>query len=509
MNFNQSSSIVRKFQTLTIAAGLFLLLESVGTYVFSQKYLLDLGRLNRISAITQFTSQGIAYVSSLREGIERLLYDPNLNPRQLLPIYEMTYKQAKASIETTRDQITVNQDLINLLNDSLSSLDELNLHAKYILMLASQNKNSSEEITKEFLVVKQFELQTKESLSRVQFEVSQKSTEIVSDVYGARFTPFIVSLSLAMIFFACALLYGTHTTRRLKRSLTNLLNATDRVARGDLSIQVPVLSSDEIGRLTYAFDTMVRNLDKSMKEVQNAIRIRDEFLSIASHELKTPITSLKMQLQFARKQIKPDENVVPPPQKLARVFDVSTAQVERLTALIEDLLDISRIEGGKLTFNFVVTDLCDIVNNVIERFSDALAAAKCTLKIDNSGKLEVYCDPFRIEQVIVNLLSNAMKYSPGTLIEVSTGESSGHAKLTVRDHGIGIPTEKHDLIFNRFERVASNQNIGGLGLGLYISKQIVEAHRGKIHVSSTVGEGSTFTVELPLANASHRTEAQP
>ncbi|MBS1959848.1 MAG: HAMP domain-containing histidine kinase [Bdellovibrionales bacterium] len=501
MSFNQTSSIVRKFQALTIAVGVFLLLESAGTYIFSKNYLVDLGRLNKISVIIDLASRGTINVTSMRETVEKLVNNPDLTVRQLAPVYEMSYKQAKTSIETARDQIKITMRSIHLLDDSLASLEELNKHSKLIFNLAADGKKNQYEIKKEFLLVKQFALDINESLRIIQFEVSKKSNDIFTGVYDARFTPFIVSLSLAIIFFVCVLLYGLHTTRHLKRSLSNLLNATDKVANGDLSIQVPVLTGDEIGRLTYAFDTMVRSLDKSMKEVQNTIRIRDEFLSIASHELKTPITSLKMQLQFARKQIKLEENVVPPPQKLARVFDISSAQVERLTTLVEDLLDISRIEGGKLSFSFSETNLCDVITSVLERFADALAAAKCTLKVNNCNRIDVYCDTFRIEQVIVNLLSNAMKYSPGTLIEVTTSEGNGVARLTVRDHGIGISPEKHDLIFNRFERVSSDQNIRGLGLGLYISKQIVEAHRGRIYVESAIGKGSIFTVELPLASA--------
>ena len=231
---------------------------------------------------------------------------------------------------------------------------------------------------------------------------------------------------------------------------------------------------------------------------QKAIHVRDEFLSIASHELKTPITSLKMQLQLAQRQTKPDENIAPSPQKLARVFQSSVSQIDRLTSLVEDLLDVSRMEAGKLSLNFAVFDLRDNLKNVLERFEGVLQAANCPAELIQADSAWIRGDAFRMEQVLINLLSNAMKYGGGKPIQISLIQSAPHTtRLSVQDHGMGIPVEKQAIIFDRFERASTSHTIGGLGLGLYIARQIVEAHQGKISLTSTVGEGSTFTLELP------------
>ena len=235
------------------------------------------------------------------------------------------------------------------------------------------------------------------------------------------------------------------------------------------------------------------------KRIEESLRARDEFLSIASHELKTPVTSLKMQLQMTRRGVKVDEGIAPPPAKLAKTLDLSVRQVDRLSALIEDLLDVSRVESGKMTYNFEAVEISALVDEVIERFFEQLQAAKCKLKINLSEKVTITCDRFRVEQVVTNLITNAMKYGAGSLVEVTVSALESGAVISVTDSGMGIAKEKQAQIFDRFERAISHKNISGLGLGLYISKQIVDAHGGYIELKSELGKGSTFTVELPIA----------
>ena len=498
MSFVQKTSIVKRFRFMTLTFGLFLLLESAGTFLFSRSYLGDLRDLSNINLVMDYAARATDNITPTRAKLEKLIKESNLYPLQSLPVFKTSYTQARNAIESSIALSPKSEQVQRLLNDSRSSLEELNHHTLDILEhLPIRSKQDRHTVMKELLLVKQFELDTLESLRGVQIELSRLGNNIFSTVYAHRFTPFLVSLFLAILLFGFALLSGFTTARKLKRSLDNLLFATDQVARGNLTVQVPVLSADEIGHLTTAFVTMVRALERSMQDVKKAVQVRDEFLSIASHELKTPITSLKMQLQYARRQINVAENTAPSPAKLARTLETSSAQVDRLTSLVEDLLDISRIEGGKLSFNFANVNLSEIVKNVLERFADALSAVKCSVHFESSKDIYAWCDGFRIEQVFINLLSNAMKYSPGTLIEITLGEESGIARLTVKDYGMGIPLDKQAVIFNRFERVISNQNISGLGLGLYISKQMIDAHHGKIWVESVPGKGSKFIVEIP------------
>ncbi len=230
---------------------------------------------------------------------------------------------------------------------------------------------------------------------------------------------------------------------------------------------------------------------------QKAIQARDEFLSIASHELKTPITSLKLQLQMTRRSVEPVTGKTPTPEKLAHILDVSTLQVNRLTALVEDLLDISRIESGKLTYHFETLNLSELVNEMVERYRDHLTSEGIVLTCHTPGDLFVSGDRFRMEQVILNLLSNAGKYGQQKPVEVTVTRTDQMAKISFRDQGLGIPKDKLGKVFERFERAVSSNNISGLGLGLYISQEIVKAHGGIITVESIEEVGSIFEVNLP------------
>lgn len=230
---------------------------------------------------------------------------------------------------------------------------------------------------------------------------------------------------------------------------------------------------------------------------QQAVEARDDFMSIASHELKTPITSLKLQLQMSQRRLNAP-GAAPVEPRLRKAIDTSLLQIDRLTTLVEDLLDVSRIHTGKLTFNFAPVNVGDLTREVLESFADQLVSSRCELRVDVPADLHARWDQGRIEQVLTNLLSNAIKYAPGQPIDVSVESEGDRAYLRVRDHGPGIPADRHQRIFERFERATSSRSISGLGLGLFICKQIVESHGGTIHVDCTTAPGSTFIVELPL-----------
>jgi signal transduction histidine kinase len=279
------------------------------------------------------------------------------------------------------------------------------------------------------------------------------------------------------------------------------------VAHGRILGALTIVSSESDRRFTQEdLDLMEQIADRAALAIDNAklyqdaqaaIHIRDEFLSIASHELKTPVTSLKLQLQLTQRRVKPEENLAPTPAKLAKVLDISTKQVDRLSALIEDLLDVSRIESGKLSYHFERVDLASLVKETVDRFSDQLQAARCPFEISASQPVKVICDRFRIEQVVANLITNAIKYGEGKPIRISVEPSIQGARIVVQDFGMGIEKSKQAKVFDRFERAISHNNISGLGLGLYITRQIVDAHGGTVSLMSELGQGSTFTVELP------------
>jgi PAS domain S-box-containing protein len=229
---------------------------------------------------------------------------------------------------------------------------------------------------------------------------------------------------------------------------------------------------------------------------QDAIEIRNDFLSIASHELNTPITSLKLQLQMVKKGLLMGKEGNFPLDRFSKSVEASVKQVDRLINLISILLDVSRIQSGKFTFSFLKFNAKDIIAEVVDRHKELLQNAECTLDVSGESDITVVWDKTRIEQVLTNLLTNAIKYAPGK-IELIMKEDKNDVVISVRDHGQGIDKEKLTSIFDRFERATSNESVSGLGLGLFIVKQIAEGHHGSVKVESVTDEGSTFSLRLP------------
>jgi signal transduction histidine kinase len=236
-----------------------------------------------------------------------------------------------------------------------------------------------------------------------------------------------------------------------------------------------------------------------IEQLKEAVRSRDEFISIASHELRTPITPLKLQLQLLQRLLSSEAFAGNEKAPLLKdLIAPADRQIERLTKLVDNLLDVSRITSGLFKLNPEVMDLTQFLNEIIEQYRPEMEKLGCELELNLAPSVIVNWDRLRIEQVIVNLITNAMKYGIGKPISIGLGTEREQAILTVRDHGIGIAERDRERIFERFERAVSSESYGGLGLGLYISKQIVIAHHGQIQVESVLGEGTTVIVKIPL-----------
>jgi len=231
-------------------------------------------------------------------------------------------------------------------------------------------------------------------------------------------------------------------------------------------------------------------------EAQAAVAVRDEFLSIASHELRTPLTALRLALENMRLVSTREAIERLPPQYVERVLSTAERQGQRLEKLVAALLDVSRIHMGRLELDVEDVELGATVREALGAIEDEAAQSGSQIQV-RGEPVHGYWDRLRISQVVTNLLSNAVKYGGGKPVEVEFGSRGDHAVLTVRDHGIGIDPADQPQIFERFERAVSSRNYGGLGLGLYIVKRIVEAHGGTIRVESKTGEGAAFLVELP------------
>jgi PAS domain S-box-containing protein len=230
--------------------------------------------------------------------------------------------------------------------------------------------------------------------------------------------------------------------------------------------------------------------ERLLREAQQGVQLRDIFLSVAGHELRTPLNALKLQLYNL------ERNLAAPAQKQA----VSKAQteVDRLTSLTARLLDVARMAAGGFDVEKAPMDLSELARDVAARFEQSAAQAGSPIGVERAGPVVGAWDCGAIDQLITNLLSNAVKFGAGFPIEVRVAKNGGTARVEVRDHGPGVAEDDRARIFERFERGVSERSFGGLGLGLWIARQIVTAHGGWIGVAGAPGEGATFMFELPI-----------
>ncbi|MFP2931462.1 ATP-binding protein [Pyxidicoccus sp. 3LG] len=289
----------------------------------------------------------------------------------------------------------------------------------------------------------------------------------------------------------------------LQRLITRRILALAEVARvvaekGDYSVRVRKVSDDEIGFLADTFNTMLVEVERRQREAQEAIRVREEFLSIASHELRTPLTPLKLEVQSLTRAAARGTLSDQGTGLLQRDLGLIGKQLRRLETLIYNLLDVSRITSGKLQLDLEEVDLVALLREAVHRLSEECRAAGTVMSLSVEEPVVGWWDPARLDQVLSNLLGNALKYGAGKPIEVLVGQRQGTAWLSVTDHGVGIAEEDQARIFDRFERAVSVRHYGGLGLGLYIAQSIVVSHGGLIRVESQRGAGATFIVELPV-----------
>lgn len=232
---------------------------------------------------------------------------------------------------------------------------------------------------------------------------------------------------------------------------------------------------------------------------QNAVRARDEFLSVASHELRTPLTPLALKLERLERDAREHPHDTLAARNVGRHVDVALRQVGRLTDLVVKLLDVSRIQAKRLQLHPQETDFALLIRHALATFEQELALAGCIVVADIPESMSGAWDRGRLEQVFSNLLTNAIKYGPHEPIEIRLRQENGEAVLVVEDHGIGIGPENLKRIFGRFERAVSEHHYGGLGLGLYIAGEVVKDMGGNISVESVLGQGSAFTVRVPLS----------
>jgi len=233
-------------------------------------------------------------------------------------------------------------------------------------------------------------------------------------------------------------------------------------------------------------------------EAQEALRTRDEFLSIASHELKTPLTSILLNLQDVLRKIRLTKSDIPEVNELVKMVEVSINQSYRMSRLINDLLNVSVAATDRLQIEKDKVDLVPLIKGVISGFRVKLREYGVKVKFEHKDRVVIgKWDKIRIEQVVANLLSNAIKYGNKKPIKITLSSTAESAIIKIIDQGIGIKSADQTIIFERFKRAVSHKDYSGLGVGLYISKQIIEAHKGTLKIESTQGKGAVFSIILP------------
>lgn len=289
------------------------------------------------------------------------------------------------------------------------------------------------------------------------------------------------------VFIGLGILLAYLLGRKISRPILELANHARAIGT---SYEVPKIETNllEVIEVSNALEVSALKRKMSDQMSHEAITLRDTFLSVASHELKTPITALQLNLQMVKRRLLEEEVG----EKSVESLSKALYQVSRLTLLVNELLDVSTITSGKMQFHFEEVNLSDLVNEIANRFSGSPISINCTEKVLGEW------DKGRLEQVITNLISNAIKYGQGKPIEISIEKNDHDALIKVRDFGLGIDKKDQERIFQKFERAIESSSISGLGLGLWISDQIIKEMKGSITLESELNQGATFFVTIPL-----------
>jgi signal transduction histidine kinase len=257
-------------------------------------------------------------------------------------------------------------------------------------------------------------------------------------------------------------------------------------------------------------EELVEQLRHTQRKLEHAVRMRDDFMSMVSHELRTPLNTLYLETQLRQLHVSKGRLESFAAERLPAMIERDQRQIRNMVRLIDDMLDVTRMRRDALSIQPQPVDLAALARTVVEGLRHQAEAAGSEIALEAPGELRGVWDEFRIEQVLTNLLTNALRYGRGKPVEMMLSKAGDTARITVRDQGIGIAPEDQERIFEQFERTDdSRKHASGLGLGLYITRKIVGLHHGRIEVESTPGHGALFKVELPLqAEAKTATQAR-
>jgi signal transduction histidine kinase len=247
-------------------------------------------------------------------------------------------------------------------------------------------------------------------------------------------------------------------------------------------------------------EQLVRELQATQSELQSAVRMRDDFMSMVAHELRTPLNTLFLEAQLRKMQLDRGNAAVFDANYLRTMIARDKLQIQNMVRLIDDMLDVTRLRNNRLSIRPSEVDLAGLLERVVGNLSNQAAAAGSAISLHGIQPVVGHWDEFRIEQVVINLLTNALRYGEGKPVQVRMEALPQGVRIEVQDQGCGITEADQKRIFGQFERAVAREGdkTGGLGLGLYITHHLVQAHGGSISVQSQPGQGSVFAVQLPL-----------
>ncbi|VWX58235.1 Signal transduction histidine kinase [Burkholderiales bacterium 8X] len=246
-------------------------------------------------------------------------------------------------------------------------------------------------------------------------------------------------------------------------------------------------------------EALVEQLQQTQRELERAVRMRDDFMSMVSHELRTPLNTLYLETQVRKLHLSRNNLAPFSSERLPAMIERDQRHIQNMVRLIDDMLDVTRMRSGALSIQPKMFDLATLARCVVDGLAQQAEAAGSSIALSAPEPVEGVWDEFRIEQVLTNLLTNALRYGGGKPVEVSLETTGKEVEISVRDQGMGIDPADHERIFEQFERTDdSRKRAAGLGLGLFITRKIVQLHGGRITLESSVGEGSVFRVRLPL-----------
>jgi len=261
---------------------------------------------------------------------------------------------------------------------------------------------------------------------------------------------------------------------------------------------------EELERSRREQEALLRELNATQAELQRSLRMRDEFMSLVAHELRTPLNTLFLETQMRMLQLRRGNAAAFDAEQMSTMVRRDERQIKSMIRLIDDMLDVSRMRSGTLSVRPGRVELMGLLERVVNDLSLQASAAGSTLVLAEHVPVVGWWDEFRIEQVVINLLTNALRYGGGGNVEISVHQEGcddssqqGFVRIDVRDHGKGIAPDFIERIFEPYERGAKAGEPKGLGLGLYISRQLAVSHGGQLTASSTPGEGATFSLMLP------------